>query len=127
MKIVITFSVVAIFIACLGLLGLISFSAEQRRKEIGIRKVMGANLMNLAAVINKQFIVLLIVATALGVPLSYLAISTLMDAVYTYHMPITPCAFTLATVLLFLTSILTVSSLIFRVMRTNPAETLRAE
>ncbi len=120
-------AILSIILSCMGLFGLVSLNITFRIKEFSIRKVLGANTMNLTKVINRQFLVLLIIATILGVPLSFVAISGLMDTVYTYRMPDSPLPYVLATVLLFITSIATISSLILKVLRNSPADTLRSE
>ena len=120
-------AILSIILSCMGLFGLVSLNVTFRMKEFSIRKALGANTMNLTRVMNKQFIVLLIIATILGIPLSYMAITGLMDIVYTYRMPNNAWPFFWGTVFLYLTSIATISSLIFKVLRNNPAQTLRAE
>jgi putative ABC transport system permease protein len=65
------FASLAIFISCLGLFSLASFVAEQRTKEIGIRKVMGATLMNIWRMLSKEFVLLVIIACSLSIPPAY--------------------------------------------------------
>ena len=92
-----------------------------------MRKVLGADTMHITKVMNRQFVILLTIAAVIGVPLSFFAISGLMDSIYTYRMPDTPLPYIMAAVILFATSIGTISSLIIKVLRNNPAQTLRTE
>jgi len=122
-----TMAMLSIFLSCMGLFGLVSQNVTFRMKEFGVRKVLGADTLHISKVMNKQFIILLTIATIIGLPLSYFAINTLMDSVYTYRMPDTPIPFIIAAFILFVTSIATISSLIIKVLRSNPAQTLRTE
>ncbi len=74
-KIVITFSVIAIFIACLGLLGLAAFIIEQRTKEIGIRKVLGATVFEIVVLLSKDFIKWVLIANIIAWPAAYFIMS----------------------------------------------------
>lgn len=116
-----------IILSCLGLYGLVSLNVASRTKEFSIRKALGAGLKNLAVVINKQFVIFLIVALALGLPLSYLLMDTLFEAVYKYYKPITVLPFLIALVMVVLMVFVTVSSQIRKVMTTAPTEGLRSE
>src|SRR6185369_13253595 len=70
-KLASSFAILAIFISCLGIFGLASFVAEQRTKEIGVRKVMGASVLNLWGMLSKEFIVLVIIALFIAMPVAY--------------------------------------------------------
>ena len=67
------FAILAVFISCLGLFGLASFVAEQRTKEIGVRKVLGASIFNLWQMLSKDFLALVIIACVIAIPLAWLA------------------------------------------------------
>lgn len=116
-----------VILSCLGLYGLVSLNIASRTKEFSIRKALGANLRNLVAVINRQFIAFLVVALVLGIPLSYLMIQSLLDAVYAYYKPLTVIPFSLALFVVVIMVFVTVSSQVKKVMRSSPTEGLRSE
>jgi putative ABC transport system permease protein len=116
-----------VILSCLGLYGLVSLNLASRVKEFSIRKALGAELKNLIYVINKQFMVFLSIALVLGLPLGYLLMSTLFDAVYAYHKPITLIPFAISFVLVVLMVLVTISSQIKKVMKTSPTDGLRSE
>ena len=120
-------AILSIVLSCMGLFGLVSQNVTFRIKEFSVRKVLGADTMHITKVMNRQFVILLTIAAVIGVPLSFFAISGLMDSIYTYRMPDTPLPYIMAAVILFATSIGTISSLIIKVLRNNPAQTLRTE
>lgn len=116
-----------IILSCLGLYGLVSLNVASRVKEFSIRKALGANLKNLVVVINKQFVVFLLIALILGIPLSYLLMQTLFDAVYAYYKPLTAIPFVFALFMVVLMVFITVSSQVKKVMNSSPTEGLRSE
>ncbi len=120
------FAALAIFIACLGLIGLASFTAEQRRKEISIRKVLGASFMHLISLLSKEFTWLVLIAFLLATPLAwYLMNNWLQD--FAYRISIGAGVFLLAGLAALLIAWVTVGWQTARVARANPAETLKAE
>ncbi len=116
-----------IILSCLGLYGLVSLNVASRTKEFSIRKALGAGLKNLALVINRQFVVFMIIALVLGLPISYVLMDALFEAVYAYYKPITIIPFLMAMVMVVLMVFLTVSSQVKKVMTTSPTEGLRSE
>lgn len=120
-------AVLCIVLSCLGLYGLVSLNVASRVKEFSIRKALGANLKNLVLVINRQFVVFLAIALILGIPLSYMLMQTLFDAVYAYYKPLTAIPFTIALFTVVFMVFITVSSQIKKVMGTSPTEGLRSE
>ena len=78
-RIFVSFSALAVFIACLGLFGLASFAAERRTKEIGVRKVLGASTQHLIGLLSNEFVRLVIVANVLAWPLAYAGMSRWLD------------------------------------------------
>jgi putative ABC transport system permease protein len=120
------FSVLAIFIACLGLLGLSSFTAESRRKEIGIRKVNGASSLGLVALLAKEFSLLVLIAFAIAVPLSWY-MGSLWLGNFAYRTDIGVWLFVWAGVAALLIAFVTVSYHTFKAAMTNPVESLRYE
>jgi ABC-type antimicrobial peptide transport system permease subunit len=116
----------AVFIACLGLLGLASFAAEQRTKEIGIRKVLGASSPQIGVLIYKEFILLLVIANLVAWPLSYLIMrGWLLDFAYRTHMNIV--IFLAAASAAALCAFLTVSYQAIKASLADPVRALRYE
>jgi putative ABC transport system permease protein len=120
------FSGFAILIACLGLYGLAAYSAEQRTKEIGIRKVMGATVPNLVALLSKDFIRLVLIAFVIAVPAATLAISRWLDD-FAYRIEIGPGNFLIAGGLALITTLVTVSYQAVKAALANPIQSLRYE
>ena len=120
------FSALAIFVGCLGLYGLVSYSAEQRTREIGIRKVHGASVMNIIYILSKDYSKLIIIAFLVAVPLSYYGMQQwLMD--YAYQVSIGWEIFLVAGVFTFVVSWITVSYESYKAANINPVEALRYE
>lgn len=120
------FTFLAIFIACLGLFGLASFSAEQRTKEVGIRKVLGATVTSIVGLLSKDFLRLVLVAFVVAAPVAYLAMNRWL-ADFAYRIDIGWWVFLLAGGLAFVIAVLTVSTQAVRSAMTNPADSLRYE
>lgn len=116
----------AIFISCLGLLGLALFMAEQRKKEISIRKVLGASTSNILTLLNKDFIKLVAIANLIAFPLAYIIINKWLSA-FEYHVAISFLPFLLAIVISILIAILTVSIQSVKVAKANPIDALKYE
>ncbi len=121
-----TFSLLAIFIACLGLLGLATFNAMQRVKEIGIRKVLGATIPQILALLSKETVILILLANAIAWPVAWYFMNGWLSS-FAYHIDINVFVFVLAAVLAILLAIITVSVQSFRAASTNHAETLKYE
>ena len=120
------FATIAIFIACLGLFGLAAFTAEQRTKEIGVRKVMGASVTGIMGLLSMESMKLMLIAFLVASPLSYFAMdSWLQDFAFRTDIKIT--TFITAGLLSFLVAWMTMSYNILRAARTNPARALRSE
>ena len=116
----------AIFISCLGLLGLALYMAEQRKKEISIRKVLGASNMNILTLLNKDFIKLVAVANLIAFPLAYVMINNWL-AEFSYRVDISVLPFALALSLSVIIAILTVSVQSVKVAKANPVDALKYE
>lgn len=123
-NVVLFFSGLAIFIACLGLYALASFTAEQRIKEIGIRKVMGASVYQLVAMLSKDFITLVLFAFFIGIPVGYFLMSSWLEG-FAYKTTLDVVVFIVAGVLALLIAFITVSFESFKAARRNPVESLR--
>jgi putative ABC transport system permease protein len=116
----------AIFISCLGLLGLALYMAEQRKKEISIRKVLGANSTNILVLLNKDFIKLVFIANVIAFPLGYIIINRWLSN-YDFRVSISIMPFALALLLSLLIAVLTVSLQSFKVAKANPIDALKYE
>ena len=120
------FSGIAIFIGCLGLYGLVMFMVEQRTKEIGIRKVLGASVQQLLVLFSGQFVKLLLLAFCLAAPLAYFLMRQWLQS-FAYRIEINGWMFVGCLLLSLLLVLLTVGYQSVRAARTNPVESLRNE
>jgi ABC-type antimicrobial peptide transport system permease subunit len=120
------FSVLAIFISCLGLFGLSSFVAEQRTKEIGIRKVMGASIGSLWRMLSRDFVVLVVVACFIAIPASYFLMNTWLEK-FEYRTETPWWVFIVTCLVAVGITLLTVSYQSIRAARMNPVNSLRSE
>lgn len=125
-RIFILFSGLAIIIACLGLFALTSFTAEQRTKEIGIRKVMGASVQNIIMLLSKEFSRLILLGFLLAAPLASVGIYWYLQQ-YAYKTEISPLIYFGAGLLAFLLASLTMGYQSVRAANTNPVEALKNE
>ncbi len=126
-KFFIAIAIIALTISCMGLFGLVSLTIARRMKEMSIRKVLGAGMLHVSNLINKQFVILLLIASVISGPLSYYILKALLDDVYAYHVEITQWPFVFSMALLFLTAIFTASLQIYKVAIANPVDSLRNE
>ncbi|XWW43862.1 ABC transporter permease [Fibrella sp. USSR17] len=124
--VVLLFSVIAILIACLGLFGLAAFMAEQRTKEIGVRKVLGASVTSIVGLLSKDFLILVVVAIAVASPLAWWAMNSWL-ADFAYRIDIEWWVFVLAGTLSVGIALLTVSFQSVKAALTNPVKSLRAD
>ncbi|HVX49675.1 MAG TPA: ABC transporter permease [Chitinophagaceae bacterium] len=120
------FAVLAIFISCLGLLGLVMFTAEQRTKEFGIRKVLGASPARLFGLLSKEFVLLVGIAMFIAAPLAWLAMHDWLKG-YEYHINITWWMFVVAGILAIAIALLTISYQAIKASVANPVKSLRTE
>ena len=120
------FAFLAIFISCLGLLGLAMFTAEQRFKEIGIRKVLGASVASLFASLSREFIVLVIIALLIATPLSYFAMSKWLES-YQYKTSLSWWVFALSALIAIIITLITISFQTVKAALVNPVKSLRSE
>ena len=121
-----TFSALGVFIACLGLLGLASYTAEQRTKEIGIRKVVGADMPSIVALLSREFLKLVLVANLVAWPVAYFAMHRWLEN-FAYRIEIGLGSFMLAGGLALAIAMLTVSYHAIKAALANPVESLRYE
>ena len=120
-------AVMALMLSCFGLYGLVALNVAGRRKEFSIRKVLGAGLIALVRSVSSHFLIFLVVALLLGGPLSFFLIGALMDTIYNFHMPMTVIPVAMAIGFILLSVIVTISSQINKVRKSNPTEGLRIE
>jgi len=125
-RIIGVFTALTIFIACLGLLGLAAFSAEQRVKEIGIRKVLGCSVFGIMALLSRDFVRLVVVAICIASPLAWLAMWRWLQD-FSYRVPIYWWLFAAAGCLAVFIAMATVSFQAVRAARVSPIRSLRAE
>jgi putative ABC transport system permease protein len=120
------FTGVAIFVACLGLYGLAAYAAERRKKEIGIRKVLGADVSTIVGLLSKEFMLLVVVAAVIAFPAAWLAMNRwLQDFAYRIDIPL--WAFLAAGLLAATVAFLTVSYQAVKAATANPIKNLRTE
>ena len=120
------FSVLAIFIAALGLLGLASFSAEQRTKEVGIRKAMGASISSVLLALSKEYIWLILLATLAAWPLGYFFMKDWLQD-YPARVTMEPVVFILSSLMAFIIAAVTVLIRVYQSASANPVKSLRYE
>ncbi len=120
------FTVLGLFIACLGLLGLASFTAESRTKEIGIRKVLGASVLGIAVMLSKQFTKWVLLANCVAWPVAYYIMSRWLKN-FAYRTDINILIFVLSGLFVLAIALLTVSFQSIRAATANPADSLRYE
>ena len=120
------FAIIAIFISCLGLLGLATFLAEQKTKEIGIRKVLGASITNLIGLLSKEFLLLVGLGLAIGIPVSYYVLNGWLSN-FAYKIDLTWWMFLIPVIAAILIAGLTVGAQAVRAAIINPIQSLRSE
>jgi putative ABC transport system permease protein len=121
-----TFSLLTVFVACLGLFGLSAFSAERRTKEIGIRKALGASVANIVRLLSKEIVILVVIAGAIAFPVAYLAINRWLET-FAYRTDVTLTIFLLSGLVVLIVALATVSYQSIRAALANPVESLRYE
>ena len=125
-KLGLTLAVIAILIACLGLFGLATYTAEQRIKEIGVRKVLGATIGNIISMLSRDFMILVFIASALAIPLAWWAMNRWLED-FAYRINIGWWIFLAAAVIALLIALITVSSQAIKAALANPVKSLRTE
>ncbi len=120
------FAILAVIISCLGLFGLASYVAEQRTKEIGIRKVLGASVANLWQMLSKDFVILVVLSCLIAIPLSYYELSSWLQG-YEYRTDIPWWIFASSCIGALTITLLTVSFQTIKASLMNPVKSLRSE
>ena len=125
-QISVSFSVLAILIACLGLFGLVTYAAEQRIKEIGIRKVLGANIPNIINMLSKDFVKLVLISVVIACPVAWWVMTKWLQD-FAYRVQMSWWLFAMAIVISLLIAIVTVSVQAIKAAMANPVKSLRSE
>ncbi len=125
-KLTSVFATLAIIISCLGLFGMASFIAEQRTKEIGIRKVMGATILNIWKMLSKEFVILVVIACFISIPIAYYFSSDWLQR-YEYHTTISSWVYFISGISAVTITLLTVSYQSIKAALMNPVKSLRSE
>jgi len=125
-KVVTIFSALAIGLGVMGLFGLTAFSVQKRRKEISIRRVVGASLSSLFALLSKDFIILILLSAVVGIPVSWFLTNVWLTD-FAYRAPIGVVAFALSLAIILIITFLTISYQVFKAVRENPTKSLRSE
>jgi putative ABC transport system permease protein len=120
------FTIMAIIVGCMGLFGLAAFSAEQRTKEIGIRKVLGADVFNIVGLLSKSFVRLVLISSLLAFPIAWWAMNKWLED-FSYRIAISWWVFVLAAAAALLVAMLTVSYQAIKSAVANPVKSLRSE
>jgi putative ABC transport system permease protein len=120
------FAVLTVFVACLGLFGLASFTTEQRTKEIGIRKVLGASVSNIILLLSKDFLKLVVIANIIAWPIAFYFVNSWLQN-FAYRTSVNWLFFLLTGVLSLIIALFTVSIQSANSARANPVESLRYE
>jgi ABC-type lipoprotein release transport system permease subunit len=119
--------IIAVLMSATGLFALVSLNILKKMKEIGVRKILGASAGNIATVINKDFFIILVVASVLGGGLGYLMVDKMMDAIWEYYLPVNVGTLGICVALLFNVAIVTVGYKTIVTAFMNPVNTLREQ
>jgi putative ABC transport system permease protein len=125
-RIINSFTIIVIFISCLGLFGLAAFSAEQRRKEIGIRKVLGANVSGIVQLLSKDFLKLVFIAILISTPIAWWVMNKWLQA-FAYKIDLGWWMFATAGIIAIAIALVTVSFQAIKAAVANPVKSLRTE
>ena len=119
--------IVAIVLSAIGLISLVTLNIIKKMKEIGVRKVLGASVLNIVRNISKEFVIILSIASLLGSILGYVMADWLMSSIWTYYVPIHIIPILGSILILFIVSGITISGKVLRAASVNPVDTLRDE
>jgi putative ABC transport system permease protein len=125
-QIFITFAIISIIIGCLGLFGLSAYTAERRTKEIGVRKVLGASVSNIVALLSKDFLQLVVLSIIIGCPVAWYAMNSWLKD-FAYHIDLAWWMFAGAGLLAIVIALLTVSFQSIKAALMNPVKSLKSE
>jgi ABC-type antimicrobial peptide transport system permease subunit len=119
--------VIALLLSATGLFTLVSLNIIKRMKEIGVRKILGASITNISRIVNTEFIVVLVIASALGSFASYNMSNAILGSIWKYYQGVNATTFVVAIGILFSVSLFTIAYKVIGVARINPVKTLRDE
>jgi len=125
-SIISAFTALAIFIGCLGLFGLAAFTAEQRTREIGVRRVLGASIPSIIMLLSKQFVRWIVLAAIIAWPISYFSMKQWLQG-FAFRTGLSLWIFILASSTILIIALLTVSYQSVRAARANPVDSLKYE
>ncbi|GAB4037436.1 ABC transporter permease [Spirosoma gilvum] len=120
-------AMLTLIISVMGLFALVSLTIAKKTKEIGIRKVLGASAFNVATLLNREFLGLIAIAGIVFLPLAFVALKSLLESVYIYHIPVTAGAFIGTLVVMLLLASLTIGSQVYKIAVSNPVKALQSE
>jgi putative ABC transport system permease protein len=120
------FAVIALFISCLGLFGLVTYTAEMKTKEIGIRKVLGASVASIVEMLSKEFLILVGIAMVIAFPVAYYLLDKMLQD-YAYRISIGWWMFSLAGVIVVVLTLLTVGWKAIKAATANPVKAIKSE
>lgn len=126
-KIFLFITVLGGLLSASGIFALASLNIAKRTKEIGIRKALGASISNIINLLNREFVIILVIAMILGSVGGYYLTNALLKEIYAYHIPVGLIPVTLCAIMIFIIGILTTSTTILKAARSNPVHTLRNE
>lgn len=125
-KVISIFMILGIVISCLGLIALSSYTAVQRTKEIGVRKVLGASLSNIVSLLSFDFIKLVLIATLISLPIAYFSMQGWLES-YAYRISVSWTMFAIPLITIVFIAAVTISFQVLKTAMTNPAQTLKHE
>ena len=125
-KLALLFAALAIFISCLGLFGLTAFSAEQRTREIGVRKVLGASVWSIIQLLGRNFLILILISFVVAIPIARLLVQRWLND-FAYRIDISWTVFAGACLLVTLVAMLTVCAIALRAAMTDPVKAIKSE
>lgn len=120
-------SFISVLIAAMGLFALVSLNAARRTKEFGIRKILGATTITIGRLLSMEFFILLVVSSVLAAIMGYFMVDSMITSIFAYSVSFGPIPFLLATFFIFVVAAMTVSSQVFKIVTTNPVDSIRDE
>ncbi|MEA3479295.1 MAG: FtsX-like permease family protein, partial [Bacteroidota bacterium] len=120
-------AIVSVILSLIGLYTLVSLNIIRKTKEIGIRKVLGASFFNLAKIINRDFVIILLIASVLGSALGYYLSEMLLASIWTIYLDTSVFSFIIPVVFIFLVSMISLSGKVYRAATRNPVDSIKYE
>ncbi len=120
-------ALIVIITTCLGLFALVSLNIAKRSKEISIRKVLGASISSISGLISKEFVILLLISSIIASFMGYFLTNALLSSIWAYYVDFSVMPYVIAAIIMLILALLSVSTQIFGIIKTNPIDKLRAE